>query len=170
MAYQFEASEDEGVMEERAASFSIYHGFVLCSCVLEKMSCLSSCKKIALAYSPCQTRRIIKWLAIGLSQSSYRFYSMLATFALKDYRLVATNRAKSLELSFYTVDDAMLVELQSKLGFGNSGCCLRNLMFSFDNFKIMSVNLVKVKQLEQLRWLSSRVGYVKSMKPLLCMV
>ncbi|KAG6775892.1 hypothetical protein POTOM_019391 [Populus tomentosa] len=101
------------------------------------MSCLSSCKKIALAYSPCQTRRIIKWLAIGLSQSSYRFYSMLATFALKDYRLVAPNRAKSLELSFYTVDDAMLVELQSKLGFGNSGCCLRNLMFSFDNFKIM---------------------------------
>ncbi|KAJ6930173.1 hypothetical protein NC652_013885 [Populus alba x Populus x berolinensis] len=92
---------------------SIYHGFVLCSCVLEKMSCLSSCKKIALAYSPCQTRRIIKWLAIGLSQSSYRFYSMLATFALKDYRLVAPNRAKSLELSFYTVDDAMLVELQS---------------------------------------------------------
>ncbi|KAL9357168.1 hypothetical protein Peur_050421 [Populus x canadensis] len=113
LAYQFEASEDEGVMEERAASFSIYHVFVLCSCILEKMSCLSSCKKIALAYSPCQTRRIIKWLAIGLSQSSYRFYSMLATFALKDYRLVAPNRAKSMELSFYTVDDAMLVELQS---------------------------------------------------------
>jgi hypothetical protein len=38
---------------------------------------------------------------------------MLATFALKDYRLVAPNRAKSMELSFYTVDDAMLVELQS---------------------------------------------------------
>lgn len=77
--------------------------------------CLASvhAKKIALAYSPCQTRRIIKWLAIGLSQSSYRFYSMLATFALKDYRLVAPNRAKSMELSFYTVDDAMLVELQS---------------------------------------------------------
>ncbi|KAJ6919634.1 hypothetical protein NC651_013547 [Populus alba x Populus x berolinensis] len=54
-------------------NLNIFHGFVLCSCVLEKMSCLSSCKKIALAYSPCQTRRIIKWLAIGLSQSSYRF-------------------------------------------------------------------------------------------------
>jgi hypothetical protein len=38
---------------------------------------------------------------------------MFATFALKDYRLVAPNRAKSMELSFYTVDDAMLVELQS---------------------------------------------------------
>ncbi|KAJ6919633.1 hypothetical protein NC651_013547 [Populus alba x Populus x berolinensis] len=68
MASQFEASEDEGVMEERAASFMV---LFFARAFLKR--CLAS-----------------------------------------DYRLVAPNRAKSLELSFYTVVDAMLVELQSR--------------------------------------------------------